>query len=88
MYKVVSEFKEMNQDAYKVVDAFRKRPKLMADWRAYQSECGAPVLAFIKARQERMASKHAMSERLDRVKNTHPVYPQVAIQEAVLPKGC
>lgn len=72
--KVVKPFGDVCQEAYKVVDTFRKRPKLMSDWRSFQQEQKLKVLTLVKARQERLASKFYMCQRMLRLKKPLRAY--------------
>ena len=39
-FKIFKVFEDASQQAYRVVEVFRQRAKVMSDWLDYQKECG------------------------------------------------
>ena len=64
VYKAVPWLEESFQKGFKAIDFFRKRAKVLADFRKYQHEAGLKPLSFVKARFERLGSKYTMTRRL------------------------
>ena len=60
-----------HHDGYEVVNAIRKRPKLLSAWFEHQrSEGSSHPLTLIKARVERLGSKFMQAKRLVRVRKS------------------
>ncbi len=74
--KLVPGFKDAEGDAMTAVEAFRKRPKLLSDWRQFQTEEGArnSQLTLVKARKERFGSTYNMCQRLHTLKKMLKAY--------------
>ncbi|CAK0894207.1 unnamed protein product [Prorocentrum cordatum] len=72
--KAIPGFAEAAADANTAVEGFRKRPKLLSDFRDYQTEASDKRLTLLKARKERFGSTYYMSSRLIRLKKHLKTY--------------
>ncbi len=73
--KSIPGLKAAEEDAKTAIEVFRKRPKLMSDWREFQVDNGNKTpLTFVKVTKERFGGTFYMSQRLVRLKKSLKTY--------------